>query len=199
MENRRREVDKLLADWEERCTLALLAHARSANRCNTAEVWLGGAAVTMTAAVGTGIFATLKSTISTPVRVIAGAIAVLAATLTAVHTFAKLPERAAAYEQASRAHASNRRLVELLRARLAAGETFDVWGALEEVRIQWERASAESPNASGRIWNRTRRELKDDMYWWERSRRWLSGRGWRSKLGQPDDRGGPRPPLSSGE
>lgn len=195
----RAEADRLLFEWQQRCLLALLSHARSANRCNAWEAWLGGAGAALTAAVGTGIFASLESDVSLALRIVAGAVAFAAAAAVAVHTFADLPGRARSYERAARPHAANRRRIEVLRARLAAGDEFDVWNQIDEIRVEMDRAAAESPNASGRIWNRTRRELKNELNWWERTRRRLSGRSTQSQLGKPEDRGGPLPPLDPGD
>lgn len=175
--------------------LALLSHARSANRCNTWEAWLGGTGAALTAAVGTGIFASLESEVGVVPRVAAGTVAFAAAIAVAVHTFADLPGRAKSYERAARPHAANRRRIEFLRARLAAGDDSDIWEQIDVLRIEMDRAASESPNAARRVWNRTRRELKNELTWWERTRRRLTGRPAQSQLGKPEDRGGPHPPL----
>lgn len=192
-------ADELLSRWEQRSILALLAHARSANRCSSWDLWLGVAGAALTAAVGTGIFATIRNDVSTTVRAIVGIVTVAAAIFTSVHTFAALGQRTEIYERASRRHAAVRRRIELVRARLAAGEDFDVWAEVEGIKAEIDEAAASTGNASRRIWNRTRREVRNELTRWERLRRRLSGLPTRSRLGSSEDQGGPLPPLNSGQ
>lgn len=191
----RAQADHLLSQWEQRTLLAVLANARSANRYAAWELWLGGIGAALTAAVGTGIFATLEHAVSTPVRVGVGLVTVAAAVCTALHTFAAFGQRQAVYEAASRRQATVRRRIELVRARLAAEDDFDYWTEVQEIRVALDEASSGTPNASRRIFDRTRRELKNELTRWDRIRRFLTGHPRESKLGKPDDYGGPLPPL----
>ncbi len=168
-------ADKLLLEWERRSLLASLAHARSANRSGNWDVRLGVASAALTAVVGTAIFASIAHDVSTLARVIAGSISVLAAVLTAVQTFAALGPRKEAYERAARRHSAVRRQIELVRAQLAAGEDFDIWAHIEEIRKAGDEAAADSPNASPRLFNRTRRELKNELTWFDKIRRRSAG------------------------
>ena len=179
--------------------LASLAHARSANRSADWDLRLGIVGAALTAVVGTAIFASIAHDVSTVARIIAGNVSVIAATLTAVRTFAALGQRKEAYERASRRHSAVRRRIEVLRSRLAAGEDFDVWAEVEEIRKAGDQeAAADSPNASPRMFDRTRRELKNELTWWDKLRRRAVGLPSSSALGSPDDKGGPRPPLAPG-
>ncbi|HEY1508317.1 MAG TPA: SLATT domain-containing protein, partial [Solirubrobacteraceae bacterium] len=165
------EADRLLAEWEQRSLLASLAHARSANRSAAWDLRLGLVSASVTAIVGTAIFASIAHDVSTLARIIAGAVSVLAAVLTAVRTFAAPGQRKEAYERASRRHSAVRRQIEVVRTQLAAGEAFDVWARIEEVRIAGDEAAADSPNASPRLFDRTRREMKNELTWWDKLRR----------------------------
>jgi hypothetical protein len=193
----RHEVDLLLADWERRSLLAVLAHARSANRCATWNVRLGGLATALTAVVGTSIFATLQEDLSITARVIVGVVTIAAAISTAVTTFAALPARKEAYEQASRRHASVRRSIETVRTRLAAGKQFDVWAEIAELQVALDEAARGMPNASARIWDRTRRQLKGEFTWWEKLWCWARGLPPPRAIGVPEDVGGPLPVLDA--
>ena len=188
----RATADELLADWERRSLLALLAHSRSANRCAAWDSRLGSAGVALTAAVGTSIFATLGHDVGVGPRIAVGVVTVTAAVCTALHTFATLRERKEIYEHASRLHATVRRQIEVTRARLAAGESFDVWADVERLRRELDGAAAATPNASRRIWDRTRREVKGQFTWWERLNVRLRGLPSPRPIGDTGDVGGPR-------
>ena len=112
-----------------------------------------------------------------------------------MQTFAALRPRKEAYERAARRHSAVRRQIELARAQLAAGDDFDVWERIEEIRKAGDEAAADSPNASPRLFDRTRREFKNELTWSDRVRRRVAGLPPYSALGSPEDTGGPRPPL----
>jgi hypothetical protein len=164
----REEADALLFTWERRTMLAVFAHSRSANRCAAWDTRLGSASVILTAVVGTSVFASLQRDLSTGARIAVGILTVAAAAASAVHVFAALPDRKAAYERASRRHAAVRRRIETTRARLGiAGNNADVWQEVEGIREEMDAVAASSPNAAGRIWNRTRRQMKGEFTRWE--------------------------------
>jgi hypothetical protein len=171
----RHEADELLANWESRARLSAIAQARSANRCVAWDARLGSTATVLTAIVGTSIFATLQEDVSVAARVVVGVLTIAAATSTAVHTFAALSQRRDAYQKASRRHAAVRRRIEAVRARLAEGEQFDVWAEIASLQTALDDAALASPNASPRIWERTRRQLNGHYTWWERLGLWARG------------------------
>lgn len=179
-------ADELLADWEQRSLLAVISHARSANRCATWDARLGSGATALTAIVGTSIFATLQDNVSITSRMVVGCLTIAAAVATAVLTFAALPQRKEAYERASRRHASVRRRIEVLRCRLAAGDESDIWTEIALIREELDAAGGGTPNASRRVWDRTRRHLNGDFTWWERVGRRAEGYHHRDGSAYPD-------------
>lgn len=199
VEEARERADELLRDWEQRNILALRAHAKSANRCSRWDVRLGSAGAALTAAIGTAIFATLQQDVSIEARVVVGVVTVIAAALTAVHTFAGLVTRKETYEQASRHHARVRRRIEVARTRLAAREEFDIWAEVDAICAALDDAAAATPNASGRVWDRTRREHKAEFTWWEKLARAAKGLPKAKRIGDPADVGGPRQPFRKDE
>jgi hypothetical protein len=186
------EADRLLLIWERRSTLAAVAHSRSANRCGNWDTRLGALSVILTAIVGTSVFAALQKSFSTTAKVAVAFLTVGAAVTSAVHTFAGLAERKSSYEVASRRHAAVRRRIESARARLASGAApNEVWREVEEIRSEMDTVAASNPNASGRIWDRTRRHLKGQFSHWERIVAHLRGLP-PAPIGQTKDPDGPR-------
>ena len=163
---------ELLGRWEERARLALFAYNRAANRCRSWQTLLGGATAALAATVGTAVFATLGQSLSLVPRVIVGLVSVSAAVLSAIQTFAGLPDRIATYERAARRFASVRRDVEVLRC-ASPGSLGPA--DLRELQVRLDHAAEDSPNAPRRLWERTRREMKGEFAWWERVSRLLRG------------------------
>lgn len=172
----RKEADVLLYTWERRTMLAVFSHARSANRCAAWDIRLGSASVILTAIVGTSVIATLQTEAGTPVRIGVGVLTVAAAASSAVHVFAGLPDRKAAYERASRRHAAIRRRIEVVRARLAtSGESPSIWDEADSIKKEMDSAAASSPNAAGRVWEQVKRQMKGEFTRWERLRAKVRG------------------------
>lgn len=170
------EADALLFTWERRAMLATFAHSNSANRCAAWDVRLGSISVVLTAIVGTSVFAALQKDFNTAARIAVGILTVGAAASSAVHVFAALPDRKAAYERAARRHAAVRRRIESARAKLAAsGGSFDAWEEIGAIREEMDSVAASSPNAAGRIWIKTRRQMKGEFT--RRERFWAKLRG----------------------
>jgi len=176
--------------------LATFAHSRSANRCAAWDVRLGTASVVLTAIVGTSVFAAFQKDFSTTTRIVVGVFTVGAAVSSAIHVFAGLADRKSAYERASRRHACVRRRIETARAKLAAsGESSETWEEVEEIRTEMDSVAASSPNAAGRIWIQTRRQMKGEFSRRERLRARFRGLPLRP-IGQPPSVDGPRQRLS---
>lgn len=203
-DDQRPSVASLLAEWDSRATLALVSCNRAATRYRQWNMLLGIGSAALSAVAGTAVFATLDNgDVGSWLRIIVGAVIVLAATLTAIQTFARFPELVDEYERSARRFGKVRREIEQMRPVLvgadpAADETQEILSAL---RAKVDAAGEESPNAPRRIWEKTRREMKGDFGWWDRWRRRLAGRTpperlssedlqhWGKQCGDSDDRG----------
>lgn len=162
------EADALLLTWERRAILAAIPFS------------LGS------------VFAALQKDFSTFARVIVGILTVAAAASSAVHVFAALQDRKAAYERAARRHASVRRRIESVRAELAARGGLDTeWKKIGEIKEEMDYVAASSPNASGRLFDKTRRQLKGEFTRGERMWAWIKGLEL-EPLGLPSAVDGPR-------
>lgn len=154
--SRRVLAEVLLVDWQQRATLALFAYHRAANRCRTWHARVGGAAVILTAVIGTAVFATLQSELSFVPRLVVGAVSVLAAILAGIQTFAAFPQRIEDYEKAARRYSAVRRDIEAVRLSLPVGAD-EIKGEVARIRESLDRATADSPNGP----RRSRTELGD--------------------------------------
>jgi hypothetical protein len=189
-------ADLLFLVWERRSSLAAIAHSRSANRCAAWHSRLGGTSVFLTAAVSSSVIAALQWEFGTVARLGVALLTVCAAGVAAVHTFAALADRRAAHETASRKHAAVRRRIETARAQLACKESqAGVWKEVDEIRGAMDTVAASNPNASGRIWDRVRRQMKGEFT--RRERFWVRVKGLPlAPIGMPGEADGPRQPLT---
>jgi hypothetical protein len=88
------KVRRLLQDWEERANAAAKTHYAAANRLTSKNYLLGVPVVVFTTFVGTSVFATLQEDVNTGLRILVGAVSVIAAVLASLQTFLRYPERA---------------------------------------------------------------------------------------------------------
>jgi hypothetical protein len=117
--------------------------------------------VILTAIVGTSVFAALQRDFGTAARIGVALLTVGAAVTSAVHTFAGLAERKSSYEIASRRHAAVRHRIGTIRARIAVAQVdSDIWQEIDAIKAKMDDVAASNPNASARIWDRTRRQMK---------------------------------------
>jgi hypothetical protein len=163
----RTSADGLLQDWRNRTRLALYAYNSAVNSLRRVERWLGGAAATLGAVAGTVVFATLSISPSFTARLIVGLVTVLAAVLVAIQTFAGFDKRIGAYEEAARQWGRVRRLIEQARLELT-DDPATPSAVLTAIRVEIDAVAEQCPNAPGRIWNRTRRQVQNRYTWWER-------------------------------
>lgn len=159
-------ADQLLAEWEERAVLAILAFNSAADRSRFWDRAIGVAAVALTTAVGTSVFASLQTEISSQFQIVVGLVTLLAALLSALQTFAPLEQGIEDYRRAARRYSALRRHIEHERLGLArAGDQQEV---LRRVSEQLAAAADESPNAPRSIYQRERRRIKGQSTSWER-------------------------------
>jgi hypothetical protein len=148
--------------------LGLFAYNRAATRSHTWNARLGLLVAILTAVVGTSVFATLQEDVSLSARISVGLISLLATVLAGVQVYAKLPEAITEYEKAARRFGAVRREIEEARLRLSSLNEDEVLVLVATLRGRLDQVAEESPNAPGRLWERTRRHVKGEYTWWER-------------------------------
>ncbi len=169
------DVDRLLHDWQNRALLGLFAYNRAATRCRLWNARLGLLVATLTAVVGTSVFATLHENVSLPARIGVGLLSLLATVLAGVQTYAELPQAITEYEKAARRFGAVRREIEEARLLLNNLDEAEVFALVANLRCGLDRVADESPNAPGRLWEKTRRHVKGAYTRWERQAARLRG------------------------
>jgi hypothetical protein len=148
-----RRVAELLNTWTTRVRVALAAYNDATTRTIAAERRLGIPAVIIGAVVATGVFATLQKNPGLSWRIITGALALLAAVLTALQTFLRQSERTAHYREAARGYGRIRRRIEL--ATLFPPQTKrEAHALLAEISEAMDEAARGKPNLPQGIWER---------------------------------------------
>ena len=87
------DVEQLLLGWLLHAHKGRQRHDEAARRLDRDRLWLGGIAAVLSAVVGTSVFTSLGKEAPMQVRVVVGAIAIVAAILTGLNGFLNLSER----------------------------------------------------------------------------------------------------------
>jgi hypothetical protein len=147
-----RSLERLLDEWRQRAWAAQIAHYRIASRLRTYNVWLGLPVVIFTTAVGTSIFATLnESKLDIELRIVVGAVAVLAAVLAGVQTFFNFAQRADQHVLAADWYASIRRKIEQQLGTPREGRA-DAKRFVDEVRRDMNTVGSQFPEIGEHVW-----------------------------------------------
>lgn len=163
-------VDALLRGWDQRARLALFAYNASANRCLKWHARVGGLAAVLAAVAGTSVFASLGDDVEPAARVAVAVVSLLAAVLSGIQAFARLPQRAEEYERAARRFGAVRREIEQARIFLPSNLA-ECQQTLDRLRTGLDDAAEQSGQAAERVWTRTRRHVKGQF---TRRERWLN-------------------------
>ncbi|WP_280263421.1 SLATT domain-containing protein [Nocardia wallacei] len=140
------------------------AHYLAAHRSGTMQILLGIPAVIFSTAVGTAIFGTLASSPHRVVVVVAGAVSVASAVLSALQIFLGYPERSENHRIAgSHYMALKRQLdVEILHLKAGHGRIDDRISELSAFVNKFNALEAESPRVPDRFYDRARQEQAAD-------------------------------------
>jgi hypothetical protein len=114
-------------------------------------VWLGIAAIGLSAAVGTAVFASLAVNDRPWVRIMVGMLSVAAAVLASLQTFLKSSNAAEKHRVAGAKLAHLKHEIELLSAFPPATE-LELRAQLSEIESSWARVRDENPSIPPRIW-----------------------------------------------
>jgi hypothetical protein len=151
------KVRRLLQDWQERADAAAKTHYAVANHLTSRNYLLGVPVVVLTTFVGTSVFATLQEDVNTRLRILVGAVSVLAAVLASLQTFLRYPERAEKHRIAGDNWSAIRReITEMLALHPSYLATRgDPKSYLDSLRKRMDEVSAESPEMPDHRWARS--------------------------------------------
>lgn len=135
------EPKMVLSQWYERASVVAVGHYRAALRYSRFHFWIALPTVTLSAVVGTAVFATLQQQTSFWLQLIVGAMSVLAAILTALQSTLRYQELAEKHRGAGAKYNSLGREIELM---LTFPEVdFD---RVEDLRSRSDSLAQESPH-----------------------------------------------------
>ncbi|MGW6904966.1 SLATT domain-containing protein [Streptomyces sp. NPDC054940] len=104
---------KTLADWHRNVRIFHIAHERSASSFHNRSRQYGVASLTLSAVVGTAIFATINESPDLALQILAGLLSVLAAVLAALQSFLGYPQLTEQHRQAVLEYGRIRRRMEV--------------------------------------------------------------------------------------
>ncbi|MGY1425218.1 SLATT domain-containing protein [Lysobacter sp. A289] len=111
------DPDALVLAWIRRARESQFTHYEQATRFRRAGAFFGVPVIVISALVGTTVFSTIsQSTTSTDIKIAVGLLSVLAAVLSSLQTFMKLPEKAELHRSFGARYGDVRRRLELLYA-----------------------------------------------------------------------------------
>jgi hypothetical protein len=147
-------LEDVLEEWHRRVWASQLAHYRRATRLKRANIFLGLPVTTLTAVVGTSLFATLnEQQLPAALRITIGTISVAAAVLSAIQTFFGFAQRADKHVLAADWYAALRRKIEELRA-MPPKARGDARKVLDDIRREMNTVSSTFPQIGEPDWRR---------------------------------------------
>jgi hypothetical protein len=154
-------AERLLMDWHRRVAAAEDAHFRLAERLEKAHTSLGLPVVILTTFVGTGVFATLKSSGDYGFRLAVGIVSVLAAIVAGIQTFLRFSQRAMKHRSAATRYSAMRREIAetLALPPEARGNARQILAGL---RDRMDKLSDQAPEIGPRLWASVSRKFGID-------------------------------------
>ena len=155
-------VAERLRDWERRAAAAAEVHFQLAESLARWNIWLGVPVVTLSAIVGTALFATVARDVNPGLRIAAGCVSVIAAVLASIQTFLRFGARAEQHRVAAERWSAIRREIEKVRA-LPAELLGDPKQVLDDVNARMDEAADKAPPMPDKRWKRAlaKRERAD--------------------------------------
>jgi hypothetical protein len=150
------QVIRLAEDWHRRVYAAQSAHYASAELLRRLHYAIGVPAVVFSSIVGTAIFAGLQK--DTPRAMVVASVSILAAVLSALQTFLRLSERAAAHSTAADWYSAVRRDIEEV-LHLPVESRGKVKDFLDRVRKEMNRVAQDAPQLEVSVWKREARRF----------------------------------------
>lgn len=133
---------KLLEEWRTEFKFLLRVHYDTAAACDRSHLWIGLPAASLSAVVGSSVFATLGQQPTRIAQISVGCLSILVTILATLQTFMKFAERAQSHRIIAAAFAGLNRRVEQLLAFPPADE--DLGTQICAIREEWDLVRKDS-------------------------------------------------------
>jgi hypothetical protein len=157
------KFDRVVSAWYRRARQSQLSHYVVAARYSALSRRLGVPSVLLSAATGTALFATLKDGWATPtVQISLGCVSLLAAVLSALHTFLNYGQRADQHRAAASRYGAIRREMERYQAFPPAGpgSPAALSATLDALRGRLDEAAQLAPDVPPRLWRKAQADIE---------------------------------------
>jgi len=144
-------IDKisLLNRWHLKCRRNRFANYSAANHFSKKHNQLGVLSVSISAIVGTSVFASLGKMVEPSVQISVGFISLVAAILTALQTFLKYGERSAKHRLIGARYGALVRQIEILSSN--GQQDIDI-REIERMKIDMDEVAEKAPELPEKIW-----------------------------------------------
>lgn len=147
------EERELILKWIRNVKSAQRAHYEAATYAERMHYRLGIPVVALSTIVGASVFATLEESPFSWVRVLVGAVSILAAVLASVQTFLRYSERAVKHREAGVKYGTLQREIERVAA-FPPEDKKELRDWVDSFRQRWAGLAQESPVVPKHIWDR---------------------------------------------
>jgi hypothetical protein len=145
----------LLKEWQDDARVLLYAHLATAEKNRRLNMAIGGCSVMLSAIVGTSVFSALGKNSSKYLQILIGIISILAAVLTALHTFLNLSDQVNKHQMAGSGFAAlHKQLEQLIVCTPTSNEVLN--DQMNQIRERWDKLRADSPAMSARTLSKYR-------------------------------------------
>lgn len=151
-------VRTLLKHWRLNCRRSRIANYLAANAFSRKHAGLGIFAVSLSAVVGTSVFASLGKQVMPMLQITIGGMSVLAGVLAALQTFLKYGDRSSAHRLVGARYGALVREIDSLLSQSRAVSP-DV---LEQIRAKMDSLAEEAPVLPEYLWRRSLREIPSE-------------------------------------
>lgn len=132
------------------------AYYEAARQPDGRHYWFGIRVVTLTAIVGTAVFASISKSPNKDIQILVGMLSILAAVLSALQTFLRFSARAEKYRVAGANFANIKANIEILQISPPSSPG-GYARAMKDIEAAWDKVRKESPNLPRRLWKKFER------------------------------------------
>ena len=156
-----REIDttnvrSLLTQWHVRCRRNRVANYAAANVFSKRHIVLGVFTVSISAIVGTSVFASLGKQVMPAIQITVGVMSILAAVLAALQTFLKYGDRASAHRLTGSRYGA---LVRPIEMQLAVSKEPPPPQVVEAIKTKMDKLAEEAPELPEYIWKQSLKQI----------------------------------------
>lgn len=152
-------IDTLTSTWLRRVRESQYVYYELGAHYGRLHFYIGIPSITLSAIVGTAVFALLDSSGTATIKLFLGLISIAAAVLTSLQTFLQLSERAEQYRTCAAEFSSIRRSLELFRSHPPTDEN-EMYEQIDLIRKRMDVIAHESPQVPSHLKKRLDREVK---------------------------------------